>query len=94
VAAFYLRVVLNRQLHRITFDYSPAEAEIPIVTWFLESLDHKLEPHQANLTISDMNFGRGGLDISWYLTGSFTEDFESELEEQFEWVCRKANRDL
>lgn len=81
-----------RHLHRITFAYFPAEANIPVVAWFLENLDRRLEEHQAYLTISDMKFGRAGLDISWDLTGSVTEAFESELEDQFEWVCRKANK--
>tara|TARA_R110001583_G_scaffold191554_2_gene357052 strand:+ start:2686 stop:2940 length:255 start_codon:yes stop_codon:yes gene_type:complete len=83
-----------RHFHRITFAYFPAEAEIPVVAWFLQSLGSKLEEHQVFLTISDMKFGRAGLDISWYLTGAVTEEFESELEGQFEWVCRKANKNL
>ena len=77
---------------RITFAYFPMEARIPIVAWFLENLDLKLEKHQLDLWIGDMKFGRAGLEISWYLTGNVTEAFECELEDQFEWVCRKANK--
>lgn len=77
---------------RITFAYFPTEAKIPIVAWFLHKLERKLEAHGTDLWISDMKFGRAGLDISWQLTGDFTEAFESELEEQFEWVCRKASK--
>jgi len=77
---------------RITFAYIPTEAGIGIVAWFLEMLDLKLEEHQAFLTINDMKFGRAGLDISWHLSGNVTEAFESELEEQFEWICRKASK--
>jgi hypothetical protein len=77
---------------RITFAYLPTEAGIDIVVWFLEMLDLKLEEHQAFLTINDMKFGRAGLDISWHLSGNVTEAFESELEEQFEWICRKASK--
>ena len=80
--------------HRITFAYFPTEARIPIVAWFLENLDRKLEEHHAELSINDMKFGRAGLDISWHLTCNATEALESELEEQFEWICRKASRAL
>ncbi len=78
--------------HRITFSYFPAEAEIPIVAWFLDKLDKRLKLHAAYLTITDMKFGRSGLDISWYLSGNMNEDLEAEIEEQLEWICRKANK--
>ena len=81
-----------RHFHRITFAYFPAEANIPIVAWFLKSLGRKLEENQAYLAISDMKFGRAGLEISWHLTGNVTEALESELEEQFQWICQKANK--
>jgi hypothetical protein len=46
---------MMRHFHRIAFEYCPAEAEIPIVAWFLESLGHQLEEkNQALLTISDI----------------------------------------
>lgn len=77
---------------RITFAYLPTEARIPIVDWFLANLDRRLEEHRVDLWISDMKFGRAGLDISWHLTGNVTEAFECELEDQFEWVCRKASK--
>lgn len=81
-------------LQRITFSYVPAEAEIPIVAWFLDKLDKRLKLHEAYLTITDMKFGRSGLDISWYLSGNINEDLEEEIEEQLEWVCRKVNRTI
>jgi hypothetical protein len=79
-------------LHRITFAYPPAEAKIPIVSWFLKNLDLRLEENRANLLINDMKFGRAGLDVSWQLIGNVSEAFESELEEQFDWICRKASK--
>ena len=42
--------------------------------------------------LPDMKFGRDGLEISWDLTGTYTEDFESDLEQEFEWICRRATK--
>ena len=81
-----------RNFKRIKFDYPPAEAETPIIDWFLVSLDRRLEQHHALLTISDMKFSRGSLSVSWNLTGNFSPSFEEQLEEEFEWVCRRANQ--
>ena len=84
--------VIMPDFHRITFAYTPAEAKIPIVSWFLKNLDRRLEEKRANLLINDMKFGRAGLEVSWQLSGNVSEAFELELEDQFEWICRKANK--
>ncbi|CAN0589205.1 unnamed protein product, partial [Ectocarpus sp. 12 AP-2014] len=31
-------------------------------------------------------------EVSWQLSGNVSEAFELELEDQFEWICRKANK--
>lgn len=84
--------VIMPDFHRITFAYTAAEAKIPIVSWFLKNLDRRLEENRANLLINDMKFGRAGLEVSWQLIGNVSEAFESELEEQFDWICRKASK--
>jgi hypothetical protein len=77
---------------RIHFAYFAQEAELPIVVWCLKRMDLKLAETDAKLMISDMKFGRGGLEISWDLTGAYSEELESELEQEFEWICRKATK--
>ena len=76
----------------ISFAYFPPEAEIPVVSWCLKRLDLKLAETGASLLISDMKFVRGGLDISWDLTGTYSSDLEWELEQQFDWIYRKATK--
>lgn len=75
---------------RIRFAYFPAEAELPVVKWFLNQLDEKLAATSASLLISDMKWGRAGLEINWDLTGTYSEALESELEQEFDWICCKA----
>tara|TARA_R100001591_G_scaffold110311_1_gene121140 strand:- start:188 stop:445 length:258 start_codon:yes stop_codon:yes gene_type:complete len=75
----------------ISFAYDPPEAAIPVVSWYLKKLDQALIGHDVKLIISDMKFRRGGvLDISWDLVGKYSEEFEALLEQEIEWVCRKA----
>lgn len=81
---------ISDKFTHIRFSYFPAEAEIPAVAWYLRNLDRKLSDNQASLLISDMKFGRAGLEISWCLTGDYTEALELELERDFEWICRRA----
>ena len=47
---------------------------------------------QMRCRLPDMKFGRDGLEISWDLTGTYTEDFKSDLEQEFEWICRRATK--
>lgn len=75
---------------RIHFAYFPLEAELPVVAWCLKMLDLKLVETDAKLMISDIKFGRGGLEISWDLTGDYSEGLESEIEQEMEWICRRV----
>jgi hypothetical protein len=79
---------------RIRFLYFPSEAELAIVRWFLRKLDHKLSETDAGLLISDMKFGRGGLEISYCLTDTYTEELESVVEEEMDWICRRVTAEL
>lgn len=79
---------------RIRFAYLPSEAAMPVVQWYLQKLDLKLADTDACLVISDMKFGRSGLEISWDMTGVFSDDLESVLEQEIEWICRKATKSV
>lgn len=75
---------------RIEFSYPAAEAEHQVVAWCLRQLDLKLSGTDAKLIISDMKFGRAGLEVSWDLTGDYSRELEAELEREFEWICRRV----
>lgn len=77
-------------LKRIRFAYFPAEAEIPVIAWYLKQLDLRLTEAGACLSINDIKFGRAGLEISWDLTGIDSEELESVLEAEIDWVCRRV----
>ena len=79
---------------RVRFVYFPSEAELPIVQWFLSKLDHKLTETGASLLISDMKFGRAGLEISYSLTDSYTQELESVVEEEMDWICRRVTAEM
>lgn len=74
----------------IRFAYFPLEAEIPLVSWYLKNLDRRLVGTGVKLMVSDMKFGRGGLEISWDLSGDYSEGLESEIEQEMEWICRRV----
>lgn len=76
----------------IRFAYSPAEAAMPVVQWYLQMLDLRLADTDACLVISDMKFGRCGLEIRWDVTGACSDELESVLEQEIEWICRKATK--
>lgn len=76
----------------IHFAYFPKEAEIPVVIWCLKRLDKRLAETGAMLVVSDMKFGRGGMEVSWDLTGAYSDELESALEQEIEWMCRRATK--
>jgi hypothetical protein len=75
---------------RLSFAYLPAEAAMPVVRWYLHKLDLKLAETDARLVISDMKFGRSGLEINYDLIGFYSESLETEVDQEMEWVCRRA----
>jgi len=79
---------------RIRFAYLPSEAAMPVVQWYLQKLDLKLADTDAYLVISDMKFGRSGLEIGWDVTGACSEELEDMLEQEIEWICRKATKSI
>ena len=84
----------EHDFRRIRFAYFPAEAAMPVVLWYLQKLDLKLAETDACLVISDMKFGRSGLEISWDVTGACSDKLESMLEREMEWICRKATKSV